>query len=153
MRRQACVFHGPLIRYVKLRVEHASGMPGTFSPPLRVSDPDIHHGTYITHVPWCMPGSLTCGIFDVGGGENVPGIPGTLATRNFMYLIRGPWQTIYVDVGFLCFVVVLCSQWTHVTYFAIFFRVASLTLGSCKTVPMQNYDPEVFQQIILQPFY
>ena len=25
--------HGPLARYVKLRVAHAPGMPGTFSPP------------------------------------------------------------------------------------------------------------------------
>ena len=25
--------HGPLTRYVKLRVAHAPGMPGTFSPP------------------------------------------------------------------------------------------------------------------------
>ena len=23
--------------------------------------PDMHHGTCVTHVPWCMPGSLTCG--------------------------------------------------------------------------------------------
>ena len=23
------------------------------------SDPDMHHGTCVTHVPWCMPGSLT----------------------------------------------------------------------------------------------
>ena len=37
-------------------------MPGTFSPPLRVSDPDMHHGTCATHVPWCMPGSLTSGL-------------------------------------------------------------------------------------------
>ena len=29
--------------------------------------------------------------FEVGGGENVPGIPGTCATRNFAYLVRGPW--------------------------------------------------------------
>ena len=28
---------------------------------LRVSDPDMHHGTCVTHVPWCMPGSLTGG--------------------------------------------------------------------------------------------
>ena len=27
-------------------------------PPPRVSDPDVHHGTCVTHVPWCMPGSL-----------------------------------------------------------------------------------------------
>ena len=56
-----CILHGPLIRYVKLRVVHASGMPGTFSPPSRIRDPDMHHGTYVTHVPWCMPGSLTSG--------------------------------------------------------------------------------------------
>ena len=52
--------HEPLARYVKLRVAHAPGMPGTFSPPPWVSDPDMHHGTCATHVPWCMPGSLTC---------------------------------------------------------------------------------------------
>ena len=44
-------FHGPLTRYVKLRVAHTPGMPGTFSPPPRVSDPDMHHGTCVTHVP------------------------------------------------------------------------------------------------------
>ena len=52
---------GPLTRNVKLRVAHAPWMPGTFSPPLRVSVPDMHHGTWVTHVPWCMPGSLTTG--------------------------------------------------------------------------------------------
>ena len=52
-----------------------------------VSDPGMHHGTCITHVPWCIPGLLTR-----GGGENVPGIPGACATRNFTYLARGPWR-------------------------------------------------------------
>ena len=49
--------HGPLSRYVKLWFAHAPGMLGTFSPPPRVSDPDMHHGTCVKHVPWCMPGS------------------------------------------------------------------------------------------------
>ena len=31
-------------------------MPGTFPPPQPVSDPDMHHGTCVTHVPWCIPG-------------------------------------------------------------------------------------------------
>ena len=31
-----------------------------------VSDPDMHHGTCVTHVPWCMPGSLT---YDGPGGS------------------------------------------------------------------------------------
>ena len=53
--------HEPLARYVKLWVAHAPGMPGTVSPPPRISVPDMHHGTCVTHMPWCMPGSLTSG--------------------------------------------------------------------------------------------
>ena len=51
-----------------------------------VNDPGMHHGTCTTHVPWWMSGSLTRGV-----GENVPGIPGACTTRNFTYLVRGPW--------------------------------------------------------------
>ena len=36
-------------------------MSGTFSPPPWVSDPDMHHRTCVTHVPWCMTGSLISG--------------------------------------------------------------------------------------------
>ena len=52
---------GPLARYVKLGVRMRWGLPGTFSPLPRVSDHDMHHGTCVTHVPGCMPGSLTSG--------------------------------------------------------------------------------------------
>ena len=55
--------HGSLARYVKSRVAHAPGIPGTFSLPPRVSDPDIHHGTCVTYVLWCIPWSLTSGFF------------------------------------------------------------------------------------------
>ena len=54
--------HRPLARYVKLRVAHAPGMPGTFSPPPRVIDSNMHHGTCV-NMPWCMPGSLTSSFF------------------------------------------------------------------------------------------
>ena len=47
-------WHGPFTRYVQLRVAHAPGIPGTFSPPPRISDPDMHHGTCATHVPWSL---------------------------------------------------------------------------------------------------
>ena len=50
-----------------------------------VSDTGMHHGTCVTHVPWCMSGSLTR-----RGRENVPGIPGACTTRNFTYLVRVP---------------------------------------------------------------
>ena len=45
--------YGSIDRYEKLRV--------AFSPPSRVSDPNMHHGKCVTHVPWCMLGSLTSG--------------------------------------------------------------------------------------------
>ena len=57
-----------------------AGNAGNVSPRRRfqrnpiVGDPGMHHGTCVTHVPWCMSGSLTC-----GDGENVPGIPGACA--------------------------------------------------------------------------
>ena len=50
---------------------------------LLVNDPGMHHGTCLTHVPWCMSVSPT-----LGGRENVPG---ACATRDFAYLVRGPW--------------------------------------------------------------
>ena len=43
-----------------------------------VSDPGMHRGTCVTHVPWCMSGSLA-----PGGGENAPGIPGACALAIF----------------------------------------------------------------------
>ena len=58
-------------RYTKIRVAHAPGMPGMFTPPPTSRkplfiDPGMHHGTCMMHVPWCVSGSLTR-----GGGENI----------------------------------------------------------------------------------
>ena len=53
-----------------------AGNAGNVSPRRRfqrkplVSDPGMHHGTYMTHVPWCMPGSLAC-----SDGETFPAFP------------------------------------------------------------------------------
>ena len=49
-----------------------------------VSDPGMYHGTCVTHVPWCMLGSLTS-----AGRENIPSIHSACATRDFAYLARG----------------------------------------------------------------
>ena len=54
-----------------------------------VSDPGMHHGTCVTHVPWCMSGSLTR-----GGGENVPGIPGACALA-----ILRIWQEAHASMN------------------------------------------------------
>ena len=56
-----------------------------------VSDPGMHHGTCVTHVPWCMSGSLTR-----GGVENVSGIPGACAPT-----VLRIWQEAHGSVSFL----------------------------------------------------
>ena len=78
-----------------------AGNTGNVSPRRRlqmkplVSDPGMHHGTCVTHVPWCMSGSLFR-----GGGENVPGIPGARPARNFTHLARGPYDIGYWNVQY-----------------------------------------------------
>ena len=68
-----------------------------------VSDPGMHHGTCVTHVPWCMSGSLTC-----GDGENVPGIPGACALA-----ISRIWQEVHISVyDFLI-------QWCYIVIFTL----------------------------------
>ena len=57
----------------------------------------MHHGTYVTHVPWCMPGSLTSSFLWNRSRGNVIGIPGACATRNFTYRVRGPWVSKAVN--------------------------------------------------------
>ena len=88
--------NGPLARYVNRKSAGCActGNGGNVSPAtdfkrkLLICDPGMHHGTCVTHVPWCMSGSLTG-----GSGENVPGIPGACTTRNVTYLVRGPlWR-------------------------------------------------------------
>ena len=60
----------------KIAGAHARRMPGTFSPSAQVSDPGMHHGTCVTHVPWCMPGSLTNGfLWNRRRGKTFPAFP------------------------------------------------------------------------------
>ena len=70
------LWHEPLARYVKLQVAHVPGMPGSVSPSPQISDPDMHQGTCVTHVPWCMPGSLTSGfVWSRVAGKTIPAFP------------------------------------------------------------------------------
>ena len=82
-------FHGPLARYVKLRIAHAPGMPGSFSPPPRVSDPGMHHGMCVTHMPWCMLGSLTSGSLWSWWYGNCSRHSRRMRSPQFTYLVRG----------------------------------------------------------------
>ena len=89
--------HGSLVRYIKLRVVHAPGREH-FSR---------HRGlailTCITALAWrtCRDAFRDRWLvvsFDVSGRENVPGIPGTCATRNFTYLVRVPCEQMVTEL-------------------------------------------------------
>ena len=57
-------------------------LPGrTFSSPPR------------SHMRWCMRCRFLAVSFEIGGGKNVPGIPGACATHTYAYLVRGPWNS------------------------------------------------------------
>ena len=91
-------YNGPLTRYAKLRVAHAPGMPGMFSPPPTSKETASKRSRHasLTH----------------SGGENVSGIPGACATRNFTYLARGPFlalaRLLYIDFRLRHFTNILC---------------------------------------------
>ena len=80
-----------------------------------VGDPGMYHDMCVTHVPWCLSGSLTR-----GGGENVPGIPGGCATRKFTYLARGPWTCpeviSWISIACLVFRLLFISTGTGYVY-------------------------------------
>ena len=86
---------------------------------LPVSDSGMHHGTCVTHVPWCMSGSLTR-----GGRENVPGIPNACTTCNFAYVARAPCAPL--PRGYHCYLSGFINhawwaarnhKWSHVKCF------------------------------------
>ena len=65
------------------------------------SNPIMHHGTWVTQVPWCVIYVLWCMSRSLtrGGRENVPDIPGACATHNFTYQVRGPWPEGYCNIA------------------------------------------------------
>ena len=75
-----------------------------------VSDPDMHHGTCVTHMPWCKWG-------------NVPGNPGACATRNFTYLVRVPWRQSHT---------VAYELSSHLLYGLHFFSFIAVTVALVK---------------------
>ena len=95
-RHSISMFNNPWASYqIRQIVDWAcAGNAGIVSTPPQVSDPDMYQGTCATHVPWCMPGSLTSSFLWSGGG-NVPGILGVWITRKFTYLVRGPYRWTY----------------------------------------------------------
>ena len=76
------------------------------------------------------------GSFEVGGGENVPGVPCVCTTRNFVrfFLVRGPC-TVYSKkyAHSFCFAVLCCGY--TLTDFPISIRLTSLALWQSNDCP------------------
>ena len=86
-----------------------------------VCDPGMHHGTCVTHVPWCMSGSLT-----LGDGENVP-------IHTYIHCVLSPvtgmslWTCTVGFCGFSLLMVVFCFVFGF-CFFCGFFVVFLLLL-------------------------
>ena len=107
-----CQFHGPLTRYVncelRMRRECRERFPRhrLQRKPL-VRYPGMHHGTCVTHVPWCMSGYLTR-----GGGETFPAFP-----AHAQHAILRIWQEAHWQVP------VRYSEQLFLSYTDMFLRV------------------------------
>ena len=67
-----------------------------------VSDPGMHRGSCVTHVPWCMSRSLTH-----GGGKTFPTFPAHAQPASLRI-----WQEAHLSIDMLnIFVARTCSWW------------------------------------------
>ena len=82
----AHIGHGPFVRYVKIL-----GCACTVnSPPSRVSNLNVHHGTCLTHVPRCILGSLTSDfLWSRWRGKRSRH---SRCIHSVTYLVRGPYN-------------------------------------------------------------
>ena len=81
--------HGPLTRYAKLRVTHAPGMPGTFSPPPRISDPDRNASRHVRHARAVMHGGIANLRFPLKSmaGKAFPAFPAHVSGKRPMEIV------------------------------------------------------------------
>ena len=79
-----------------------------------VSDPGMHHGTCVTHVPWCMSGLRTR-----GGGENVPGIPGACAPAISRIWQEAHAMDIHIFIPVLTLMILVLRELCHCYYLSV----------------------------------
>ena len=84
-------YHGPLTRYVKLRVAHASGMPGTFPPAAEFK------GNRELAIPVCITArAMHVRIAYPRWRGKRSRYSRRIRTRNLRYLARGPLKGITI---------------------------------------------------------
>ena len=71
-----------------------------------VSDPGMHHGTCVTHVPWCMSESLTR-----GGGKTFPVFPAHAHPQIYVSGNRPMFHAIQIHGISYAGYMVSCTEW------------------------------------------
>ena len=79
----------------KIACAHA---PGMLSQPPQVSDPDMHHGTCVTHMPWCMPG-ISSFFWSQWRGKTFPAFPAHAQPAIYISGKRHMASTLAAAVG------------------------------------------------------
>ena len=98
-----------------------------------VSDPGMHHGTCVTHVPWCMSGSLAC-----GDRKTFPAFPAH-AHPQFCVSGKSPMDKLLYPHKRCNYPLMPCHP-----------RRSSKTINECSTW-MSNYDPRQTMDAITYP--
>ena len=96
---------------------------GNVSPPPKASDPDMHHGTCVTHAPWCMTGSLTSGfLWSPRRGKTFLAFPAHVQpamlhiwqeAHEHLYLFRLKCRIWYPSSMFVYHYLNFCGKWPY----------------------------------------
>ena len=108
----------PLLQWASCQIRKIAGCEwtGIAGNVFSASDPDMHHGTCVTHVPWYMPGSLTSGLKSVAG-KTFPSF-----SAHAQPAILRIWQEAY---GFWCL--------DKCFFFRSFDPIDSIKLWNCES--------------------
>ena len=87
---------------------------GNVLPTAWVNDPDMHHGTCVTHVPWCMSGSLTNGfLLKSVAGKKFSAFP-SHAQPSILLTGKRPMIVTVNNTTFLATAKTRMKPWRHI---------------------------------------
>ena len=123
-----------------------------FLPDIRLR---MHHGTCVTHIPWCMLGSITSGFPWSRWQGKCPSIPGACATSDLTYLLRAPYGGInhFTSVlrPMLDIIRIFLQEWNCVLYIVeVYWQLFQFPhLDTCRLTHEFCYIICVFSEIPL----